>query len=371
MKICFITNYLAPYRIEWMNMLGRGAEVSAFYEFADEKTRTAEWLKSKQPMFFAEQVGKSPVTKKTASRKFINELLNGGYDIFIIDGYSSPIKLQLIHKLLKAKKKVFINIDGVDIWKQKTSADIIKDKIKKRVFRSGAYFLCGSELAAKMITDCSVSGDRVFVHNFTTLYEKDMISFEQKKKMQSEAKKSLGCGGKKVVLAVGRFLKLKRYDVLIRAWKDMPDDCRLFLIGGGEEHMEYLQLTEELNVKNIEILDFVLPEKLIDYYLAADLFVHPSSTEVWGLVINEAMAKGCPVIATNHCVGAVELIRDGVEGYLTEVGNSEELHQKMLTVLSDGRLRDKMIKNAAERIRQYTYENLAKTHLEIFNNALK
>lgn len=95
------------------------------------------------------------------------------------------------------------------------------------------------------------------------------------------------------------------------------------------------------------------------------------ATEVWGLVFNEAMAKGCPAISTNHCVGGVELIRNGEEGFIVESGNVSELYERMLEILGDEELKLSMMKNAIDRIKPYTYEILAKTHLKIFEETLR
>ena len=171
-------------------------------------------------------------------------------------------------------------------------------------------------------------------------------------------------------MAAGRFIQLKKYDVLIKAWKDMPDNCVLYIIGGGEEKESYERLIKESGVKNIVLMDFMLPEKLSEYFCAADMFVHPSSTETWGLVINEAMAKGCPVISTDRCVAATELIKDGKNGFLTKVGDVGQLRKKMCEVLFDDLLREKMMNNAVKTIEPFTYENLADTHLRIFRNIL-
>lgn len=368
MKIFYLTELLSPYRVEWMNMLGRENSVTAYYLYESEQTRDERWLSSTKAGFAAKKVERSRFSKKLPSRSFLREVLSGDYDIFIIDGYSSPIKLIAIRKLLKNGRKVYINIDGIDLWKPKSKADAVKDFIKKRVYRSGAYFLCGSRLAADAVIKGGAKSERVFTHPFTSLHDKDIIAPEQKAELCEKYKKKLNIENQKLVLAVGRFIPLKRYDCLIRAWRGMPDNCRLLIIGGGAERENYERIIRENGVKNIGLIDFLLPEQIAGYYCAADLFVHPSSTETWGLVINEAMAKGCPVIATNRCVGAVELIRDGAEGFITETGDAEALREKMLTVLENDALREKMAENAVKRIQPYTYENQAAVHLEIFES---
>ena len=370
MKILYLTVLLSPYRVEWMNALLIDNDVVAYYISSEEKTRERDWLNSQKPSFPTKRVPRSKLFKELPAKSFLTEVLFGNFDIYIIDGYSSLIKLKTMNKLLKEHKKVFINIDGIDIWRKRSKADIIKDFVKRRVFRSGAYFLCGSKIAQKTLIEGGAEEDKVFVHPFTSLHKEDIILPNQKCALQKEYKEKLNLSGKKAALAVGRFIPLKKYDVLIKAWQDMPNDCVLYIIGGGEERDNYERLIKESGVKNIVLIDFLLPQKLSEYFCAADIFVHPSSTETWGLVINEAMAKGCPVIATDHCVAARELIKDGENGFLTKVGDVAQLRQKMCDVLFDDPLREKMMRNAVKTIEPYTYENLAETHLRIFRNEL-
>ena len=366
MNIFYLTELLSPYRIEWMNMLSADNRICAYYVLEEEKTRDQQWLDYKEKQFTVKKVPTSRFTGRLPSKAFLDEILSENFDIYLIDGYSSPIKLKTLRTLLKRGKKVYINIDGIDVWRPRSRSDIIKDRLKHRVFRSGAYFLCGSQLAADTVVAGGADREKVFVHPFTSLHREDIITAAQKAALQKKNKKQLGMECRKLALAVGRFIPLKQYDVLIRAWKDMPGDCFLTIIGGGQEKENYEKLIQALGVGNIALLDFMLPEKLNDYFCAADVFVHTSRTETWGLVFNEAMAKGCPVIATDRCVGAVELITDGEEGYLTAVGDVTTLHERMLRVLTDDGLRAAMSAKAIDRIAPYTYENLAGTHRRIF-----
>jgi len=364
-KIFYLTNLLTPYRIEWINMLSYTHQIEAYYLYDSDITREKDWLTYSTPMFKTKKASAYKLYHNSPTRSFLRVLRSREYDACIIDGYSSLFKLKVLQEMLRQNVTVLVNVDGIDIWKRKSFSDYIKDQIKYKVFRSGAYFLCGSRIAADAIIDCGADRDKVCVHPFTSLHKNEIITIEEKRSLQEQYKKKLHRENQKVALGVGRFIPLKKYECLIRAWKDMPDDCYLYLIGGGELKEKYEKLIRDLDIRNIELLDFILPEKLNEYFYAADLFVHPSSTETWGLVINEAMAKGCPVIATYHCVSAVELIRDGIEGYLTAVGDEDDLKEKMTAILNDDALRADMSANVIERIQPYTYENMADIHLKL------
>lgn len=371
MKIFYLTDLLSPYRVEWMNSLSEKCDVFAFYFDEGEKTREEDWLHSIKNRFESRAVNNTAIAGVRFSNDVFDLLRSNEYDIYIIDGYASLIQIQAIRWLTKSNKKVFINVDGIDVWRKETLVSRIKGIVKSGIYKSGAKFLCGSQIAADRIVSLGAKKEDVFTHPFTSLHEADIISFEEKIKSQNTYKEKIGSPGKRVVVAVGRFIPLKQYDVLIKAWNEMPEDCVLYLIGGGELRGSYEALINDLNIKNIIILDYLNTDRLNEYYMAADLFVHTSATEAWGLVFNEAMAKGCPAISTNHCVGGVELIRNGEEGFIVKSGNVTELHERMLEILDDEELKKNMMRKAIERIKPYTFEQQASIHIDIFKEQMK
>ena len=122
----------------------------------------------------------------------------------------------------------------------------------------------------------------------------------------------------------------------------------------------------KLGLSNVHFLSFQKKDRLAQLYQAADMFVLPTREDIWGLVINEALAYGLPTITTDRCVAGLELIEDGVNGYVVPVGDEKALAEKIRAVLSSDR--EKMGQAALEKVRPYTLENMAKTHAEIFEN---
>ena len=92
----------------------------------------------------------------------------------------------------------------------------------------------------------------------------------------------------------------------------------------------------------------------------------PTREDIWGLVINEAMAYGLPVITTERCVAGLELIENGVNGYVVPVEDAAALAEKINAVLSADL--HQMGEASLEKIRPYTLENMAKTHAEILES---
>ena len=368
MKICYITEYFTPYRVEWMNLLSKNNLVEAYYLNSSEKTREPEWLRFIDKDFFSISINEA---SNGSDSLFIKKIKQKKYDIYLVDGYSSTINIKCLFSLLRDDCNVFVNVDGIDLWRRKTIFDTLKGILKKAIFSSGASFLCGSTLAAEHIISKGAKKENVFVHNFTSLHETDIETIEEIKKEKEIYKQKLFPGKCKIALAVGRFIPLKHYDILIDSWVDMPKDYLLCLIGSGVERSKYEAIIEKNQLTNIQLIDHMPPDELKYYFLAADLFVHPSSTETWGLVINEAMSKGLPVITTNRCVAGVELIRNGIEGYVIPVDDTKLMVKYIKLILSDEVFRRELSQNCINRIKGYTLEALADRHLSIFNDRLK
>jgi glycosyltransferase involved in cell wall biosynthesis len=132
------------------------------------------------------------------------------------------------------------------------------------------------------------------------------------------------------VAFVGRLLPLKRLDLLINVmsslFKEHPN-LYLTLIGGGEMLSELRRQAQELGLEDRVRFEGVIPPDKIPARLArTDLLVLPSKGEGWGIVVNEALSVGVPVILSDRC-GAVDIIQDGVNGYVFRNGDDEDLRR--------------------------------------------
>ena len=125
-------------------------------------------------------------------------------------------------------------------------------------------------------------------------------------------------------------------------------DVGIYIVG-GEPTEEYLQMRASLGLGNVHFVGFQKKEALSRYYRAADLFVLPTREDIWGLVINEAMAYGLPVITTDRCVAGLDLVEEGVNGSIVPVEDAAALAGKMKELLSSDL--EKMGTASLEKIR--------------------
>jgi glycosyltransferase involved in cell wall biosynthesis len=121
----------------------------------------------------------------------------------------------------------------------------------------------------------------------------------------------------KVFISVGRLVERKGLDILLNAWGALPDMVKtkntLVIVGAGEEEQKLRQLASDNGINNVYFVGYKTAEELPEYYAASDVLVFPSLGDVWGLVVNEAMACGLPVLASKYAGASQELI--GSAGY--------------------------------------------------------
>jgi glycosyltransferase involved in cell wall biosynthesis len=139
-------------------------------------------------------------------------------------------------------------------------------------------------------------------------------------------------------LYVGRLSQEKSTDVLVRAFRDVLASypkARLDIIGAGPSTPELISLIAELNVsKSVSMLGAKTIKEIAAAYKGSTALVLPSLSEPWGLVVNEALSYGCPVVVSNRCGCVPELVIDNVTGFVFEAGSVPNLAQAMLSVIA-------------------------------------
>ncbi|MEV0601404.1 glycosyltransferase family 4 protein [Streptomyces sp. NPDC050315] len=151
-------------------------------------------------------------------------------------------------------------------------------------------------------------------------------------------------GTGKWVVAAGRLDKVKRYDLLIRAFATVVEqrpDWRLRIYGGGAEKAALRALIDELGLYNHVYL--MGPASPLDpEWAKGSIAVVTSRLESFGMTIVEAMRCGLPVVSTNCPLGPGEIIDDGVDGRLVPVGKKDAIAGALLELINDDERRQRM-----------------------------
>ena len=362
-SVLFLTNFASPYRVHFFDELGKYMDVTVLYSDRVENVRhrNADWFETGEGGFREVQLtGVASVGDENLCLDVL-PWLKKKYDAIVIGGYSSPTAVLAMAYLRLRRIPFYMEVDG-GLIRQDSK---LKHFVKKTLVCMADRWLSTGYHTTRYLVHYGAEEEKVQCYPFSSLYEKDILDRVLSGEEKEALRKELGIGEKHMVLAIGQFIHRKGFDVLLKAAQNISKDVGIYIVG-GEATEEYLKLREELGVSNVHFLGFQKKERLSEFYKAADLFVLPTREDIWGLVINEALAYGLPTITTDRCVAGLELIEDGVNGYVVPVEDEKALAEKINAVLAADL--QQMGEASLRKIRPYTLENMAKVHAEIFES---
>ncbi|MGP3737728.1 glycosyltransferase family 4 protein (plasmid) [Streptomyces sp. GDS52] len=162
-------------------------------------------------------------------------------------------------------------------------------------------------------------------------------------------------GTAKLVIAAGRLVPVKRYDLIIEAFARVAaeyPEWQLRIYGKGEEQAGLRRLIESLGLwNNVFLMGAATPMEA--EWVKGSIGVAASNFEPFGMTIVEAMRCGLPVVSTDCPYGPGEIIKDGVDGRLVPVGDAAALGAALLDLVRDDELRRRMGRAALDNARRY------------------
>jgi glycosyltransferase involved in cell wall biosynthesis len=159
-----------------------------------------------------------------------------------------------------------------------------------------------------------------------------------------------------LVLFAGKFDAIKNPILLLTAFANLSkNDVHLVFVGNGMLENNIKATIEQLKVKNVHFIDFQNQTQMPVIYQACDLFCLPSTSETWGLAINEAMACGKAILVSDKVGCAIDLVNDQ-NGRVFESENLVDLSQKLIALTNDQSTLKKMGENSLELIQNWSFE---------------
>lgn len=187
----------------------------------------------------------------------------------------------------------------------------------------------------------------------------NFINFDRFKKIDKDHfKKAIAPNGEHILVHTSNFRKVKRVDDVIQIFKRVYEKipCKLLLIGDGPERHNLEELCRK--IKLCHEIRFLGKQDAVEELLAvSDLFLMPSGSESFGLAALEAMACQVPIISSNTG-GLPELNIHGETGFLSEVGNVDEMAQNVIRVLSNEKLLQQFKKNALVQAERFDIKHI-------------
>ncbi|MBP7821674.1 MAG: N-acetyl-alpha-D-glucosaminyl L-malate synthase BshA [Saprospiraceae bacterium] len=254
---------------------------------------------------------------------------------------------------------VVTTLHGTDITLvgiNKAFAPVVEFSINK----SDGVTAVSQSLKNETLSYFSINKEIKVIYNF--------IDFERFKKSNKEHfRKAIAPDNEKIIIHTSNFRKVKRVEDVIMVFKKIIEviPSKLLLIGDGPERRNAEELCREIGLCS-EIRFLGKQDAIEDLLSIADLFLIPSESESFGLAALEAMACQVPVISSNTG-GLPEVNINGVTGFLSEVGNVDEMAENALYILEDEERLSQFRANALAHAREFDIDNI----LPLYENYYK
>jgi glycosyltransferase involved in cell wall biosynthesis len=166
------------------------------------------------------------------------------------------------------------------------------------------------------------------------------------------------------ILFVGRLVPEKGVFDLLEAYAKLDHSVRsevgLVFAGDGVSRRELAEQAKQISPGTVRFPGFAQREDLAGLYALAEVLVLPTHSDPWGLVVNEAMACGLPIIVSNVAGCSADLVQNDWNGYVVAPRDPEKLSEAIDSVVGQPELRRQMSSRSLERIRDYSPEACAR-----------
>ena len=276
------------------------------------------------------------LTSSGVEFNIIKELIQERFDVIIVQGYSAPTYLIaiMISKIIGTK----ILMRG-DTWlRDYHLKGFFKRTFKILLFKFIDGFLSIGTLNAEYYKVHGVPDKRLFFAPFSIDNKFFLMNDSDRLKSRIGLRNKLNINESKIcVLFVAKLIPLKRADDLIQAFYNVNNkllNLHLIVVGSGGELIKLQNLADSLSISDISFVGFKNQSELPAFYSASDIFVLPSNDESWGLVVNEAMASGLPVIVSNQVGASKDLVENKGTGYIFPCGDINEFSKALFNLAS-------------------------------------
>ncbi|MGC2184509.1 MAG: glycosyltransferase family 4 protein [Terriglobales bacterium] len=360
-RLVILTEIIAPYRIPVFNALAQRSEIDLHVIFlAESNPKLRDWLVYKDEIRFSYQVLPSWRREFAGHNLLLNCGLKKGLqraapDAILCGGYNYLASWQGL-RWARQRQVPFI------LWIESTERDIRSRnrviEFLKRIFltRCDAFVVPGKS-SMQYVMNYGVLEKDIFTAPNAVDTELFAQRAEVVRQEAARYRQALGLPPR-FFLFVGRLVREKGVFDLLEAYGKLTPELRtlvsLVLVGEGIAREELVRRAVQIVPGQVQCAGFVHRDQLATYYALAESFVFPSHSDTWGLVVNEAMACGLPVISSAAAGCAADLVQDHWNGRVVERGDVIQLASAMEKLGRDSALRTQMGSHSRERIVKYS-----------------
>lgn len=271
------------------------------------------------------------------SRGVWRALRAGGFDALWMHGYAHSTNLRALHAAKSMNIKVLIRAESQagSALRAPGTRDV-KETLLRALLAQIDGFLCIGSLNRAYYQNYGVPESKLF----SMPYAVDNAFFQARALDAHPQREALRAKldlqpGRPIILFASKFVARKRAGDLLEAYARLsPDGKRepvpyLLFVGDGEQRLQLETRAATLGWQSIRFLGFKNQTELPALYDLCDVFALPSEREPWGLVVNEVMNAGKPLVVTDGVGSAPDLVRDGDNGFIVPVGDVAALSDRL------------------------------------------
>ncbi len=251
-------------------------------------------------------------------------------NVVVVPGWSDSGALAAL-KWCIARRVPAVMMSETTAWDHSRSP--VREWVKRGILRLCSSALVGGQAHAEYLVQLGMPSESVFL-GYDAIDNEYFFREAEANRSRSTAMRMRYELPEKYFLASARFVEQKNLLSLFRAYGRYRRLCQeafqkpwdLVLLGDGELQGSLLDLREALGLTEfIHLPGFKQYPELPVFYGLAEAFIHVSTTEPWGLVVNEAMASGLPVLVSDRCGCARDLVRNGRNGFTFDPYDGDRL----------------------------------------------
>jgi len=320
-------------------------------------------------IFLTRRAGAQGAIRRLAAEAgIVRYLWRGRFDAVFIHSYATRLSILAYLGALASRTPVLLRTESERLRPRRRSIEVLKELLLRPLLAVTAGVMVIGEANRKFYDYYGVGRNR----QFFTPYSVDNDYFLSQRRLleASRHERRLARGWADDITVVGfsgKLIPRKGADVLIDAVANLQDEglrVGLLLIGEGRERPALEERGRARGLKWTVFAGFKDQSELAAYYTCADMFVLPSRFDSWGLVVNEAMVFGLPVLATTMVGASLDLIEQGANGYVYDVRDVHGLTGALRTLATRPEMRREFGRRSESIVQHYSYDACVRGILE-------
>lgn len=362
LQIGILTNIPTPYRNPMWEAYAKipNTEFDIYYCASIEADRKWKVPKAKG---MREIFLKGKTFKKSAHLNLGIIKLVRKYDLWLIGGYSMPTSQLLIILCKLYRIPYVVMFDGISPLKLKMRENPLKLAWKRFLVKGCSAWLGNGTIGRLYAKKLGINDDKIYNQYLTVDVDHFRSLSPERERIRLSKRGELGIPEEaRVILYIGRLIEQKGVQDLIDAFRQVAlenEALYLLIVGHGDYEEELKRISS--NHLRIVFTGNIEYERIHEAYFASDLFVLPTYDDVWGLVINEALACGLPVITTTASGVVLDMVNKNA---VVEPGDVDAIALKIREALN-GRI----IETIHEPLRQWDHVEAARSFEELLEES--